>query len=143
MYKFKTVSIGLAIAFCALPLAANAAGFSQGAQAYGPASPGNIMNNISQNFAPGGGGGASFSGLTGNVRVQTNINNTRVIDSSSNINVNQTINGSNVAYGLNGAEALNVIDNTSADDASVSAIYTGTAMDLESQALAVAQAMGY
>jgi hypothetical protein len=143
MYRFKTVSIGLAIAFSALPLAANAAGFSQGTHAYGPASPGNIMNNTSPNFAPGGGGGGSFSGLTGNVSVQTNINNTRVIDSSSNINVNQTINGSNVAYGLNGAEALNVIDNTNAEDASVSAVYTGTAMDLESQALAVAQAMGY
>jgi hypothetical protein len=153
MYKFKTVLIGLAIAFAPLPLAANAAGYgagsssgaslSQGANAYGPASPGNIMSNATTNFAPGNGGSTSFSGMTGNVHVQTNINNTKVINSSSNVSVTQTINGSNVAYGLDGAQALNVIDSNSAEDAGISAMYTGNALNMESEALAVAQSMGY
>ncbi len=160
MYKFKTRSAALALA--ALPLAATAASAgqfvqaaqayygagpstnaaaSQGANLYGPAGIGNITNNASMNFAPGNGGSTSFSGMTGNVNVQTNIDNTRVINSSSNVSVNETINGSNVAYGLNGADALTVINNNSSYDAGVSAMFVGTAENLENEALAVAQAM--
>ena len=80
--------------------------------------------------------------MTGNINVQTNIDNTKVIDSSSNVSVNETINGSNVAYGLNGADALTVINNNTAYDASVSGMFTGTAENLENEALTVAQAMG-
>jgi hypothetical protein len=53
--------------------------------------------------------------------VQTNIDNSRSIDSSSNISVNTTINGSNIGYGLDGANVLNVIDATTSADASVKA----------------------
>jgi hypothetical protein len=163
MYKFKTLSAArlVVLAFAALPVSANAAGVghsvqtpqayyggganaaaAQGANLYAPSGIGNIANNASMNFAPGGGGSASFSGMTGNVNVQTNIDNTKVINSSSNVSVNETINGSNVAYGLDGANALNVINNNSSYDASVSAMFTGTAENLENEALAVALSMG-
>lgn len=164
MSKFKTVSAAglVALAFCAMPMAANAAGAghgvqaaqayygagpginaaaSQGADLYAPSGIGNITNNASMNFAPGGGGSAGFSGMTGNVNVQTNIDNSKVINASSNVSVNKTINGSNVAYGLDGVNALTVINNNSSYDASVSAMFTGTAENLENEALAVAQAM--
>lgn len=102
---------------------------------------GNITNIGGMSMTPGSGGSAGFSGMTGNVHVQTNIDNTKVINSSSNVSVNTTINGSNVAYGLDGANALNVINNNSSYDASVSAMFTGTAENLENEALAVATAM--
>jgi hypothetical protein len=161
MHEIKTQSGLLALVFFASSLATNAMAAGYGVQApqtyygatsstnaaaganlYGPAGAGNMINNASTNFAPGGGGSTSFSGMTGNVSVQTNINNTKVIDSSSNVSVNETINGSNVAYGLNGGDALNVITNNSSYDASVGAMFTDTANQLESDALAVAQAMG-
>ena len=164
MYKFKTrFAQLLALALAALPLAATAASAghavqaaqsyygagpsmsaaaSQGANLYAPSGIGNITNNTSMNYAPGSGGSTSFSGMTGNINVQTNIDNTKVIDSSSNVSVNETINGSNVAYGLNGADALTVINNNTAYDASVSGMFTGTAENLENEALTVAQAMG-
>jgi hypothetical protein len=164
MFKFKTVSAArIALAFVALPLAATAASAghvqsgqsyygagpsigaaaSQGANIYAPSGIGNITNNTQMNFAPGGGGSTGFSGMTGNVNVQTNIDNTKVINSSSNVSVTQTINGSNVAYGLNGADALDVINNATSDAASVHAQYVGTASQIESEALSVAQSMGY
>jgi hypothetical protein len=165
MCKFKTVAAArlVALALCALPISANAAGAghgvqaaqtyygagpginaaaSQGADLYAPSGIGNITNNASMNFTPGGGGSTSFSGMTGNVNVQTNIDNSKVINSTSNVSVNETINGSNVAYGLDGANALTVINNNSSYDADVSGMFTGTAENLENEALAVAQAMG-
>lgn len=169
MFKNKTLSairlvlaLG-ALALGALPLATTAAlagpvqsaqtyygagssigaAASQGANLYAPGGIGNITNNVQMNYAPGAGGSAGFSGMTGNVNVQTNIDNTKVINSSSNVSVNTTINGSNVAYGLDGANALDVITNANSDAAAVHAQYTNQANDIESEALAVAQAMGY
>jgi hypothetical protein len=160
MFKNKTVSLALALA--ALPLAATAAfaghvqspqnyygsgstvsaAASAGTNLYAPSGIGNITGNTQMNYAPGSGGSTSFSGLTGGVNVQTNIDNSKQIDSSSNINVTETINGEAVAYGLNGATALSDINNNMSYDASVSAQYTGSAENLESDALAVAQEMG-
>ena len=60
---------------------------------------------------------ASANGVT----VTTNIDNSRQIDSSSTISVTQTVNGENVAYGLNGAMALDDIDAASANAAAISA----------------------
>ena len=163
MYKFKTPSAALVLALAALPLAATtasaghsvqaaqsyygagpsmSAAASQGANLYAPSGIGNITNNASMSYAPGSGGSTSFSGMTGNINVQTNIDNTKVIDSSSNVSVNETINGSNVAYGLDGANSLTVINNNTAYDASVSGMFTGTAENLENEALSVAQSMG-
>jgi hypothetical protein len=158
-----TPALALALALAALPLAATtasaghvqsaqsyygagpsiSAAASQGANIYAPSGIGNITNNAAMNFAPGGGGGASFSGMTGNINVQTNINNTKVINSSSNVSVNETINGSNVAYGLNGADALDVINNANSEGAAVHEQFAGPASEIESEALAVAQSMGY
>jgi hypothetical protein len=168
MFKNKTVSVTrlaltLALSLAALPLAATTASAgqfqsaqsyygagpsinaaaSQGANIYAPGGIGNITNNTQMNYTPGAGGSTSFSGLTGGVNVQTNIDNTKVINSSSNVSANETINGSNVAYGLDGANALNVITNATRDAASVHAQYTDTANEIESEALYVAQSMGY
>jgi hypothetical protein len=62
------------------------------------------------------------------IAVQTNIDNSRTIDASSNINVTDTVNGSNVSYGGNGASinwpqanALAVIDGVASFDAGISA----------------------
>jgi hypothetical protein len=142
MHQFKTVSAILAIAFAAVPLAANAAGAGysvqtpqsyygagsgnagvpQGANIYAPVGVGNMVSNPSMSFAISGGNAVNLSGVgSGNINVQTNIDNTKTIDSSSNISVNETINGSNVAYGLDGANTLNVIDNAMSSDANVEA----------------------
>lgn len=62
------------------------------------------------------------------INVQTNVDNTRTIDASSNINVTDTVNGSNVSYGGNGASinwpqanALAVIDGVASFNAGISA----------------------
>jgi hypothetical protein len=60
------------------------------------------------------------------LNVQTNIDNTKTIDSSSDITVTDTVNGSNVAYGGNGANlpqtnVLGVIDSVANFNASISA----------------------
>ena len=143
MCKFKTLpAVGLlAMALCGLSVAANAAdagrslqapqavgaGISanaavpQNASMVGPAGVGNMFNNSSMNIAPGAVSPVNLSGSLGNINVQTNIDNSRSIDSSSNISVNTTINGSNIGYGLDGANVLNVIDATTSADASVKA----------------------
>jgi hypothetical protein len=168
MFKNKTIptarlALTLGLALAALPLAATTASAghvqpaqnyygagpsigaaaSQSTNIYAPGGIGNITNNTQMNYAPGGGGSTSFSGMTGNVNVQTNIDNTKLIDSSSNVSVNETINGSNVAYGLDGANALDVINTANSDDAGVHAQFAGPASDIESEALSVAQSMGY
>jgi hypothetical protein len=161
MFRNKTISaVRLALALAALPLVATAAsaGSVQSAQIYygsgvsagspspslyAPTGVGNLNNNVQTNYAPGNGGSQNFSGMTGGVNVQTNINNTKVINSSSNVSVNETINGSSVAYGLDGANALNVIDNANSEGANMHAQYTDQASQMESEALYVAQSMGY
>jgi hypothetical protein len=164
MSKNKTIpAIRLAMALAALPLAATAASAghvqsaqsyygagpsigtaaSQGANLYAPGGIGNLTSNTQMNYNPGAGGSAGFSGLTGGVNVQTNIDNSKQINSTSNVSVNETINGSNVAYGLNGADALNVINNANSDAANAHAQIADPAGQLESEALAVAQSMGY
>ena len=160
MSRNKTKSaIPLALALAALPLIATTAfagsvqgaqtyygAASQGANLYAPMGIGNITNNTQMNYAPGNGGSMGFSGMSGmggNVNVQTNIDNTKVINSTNNISVTQTINGSNVAYGLDGANALDVINTANSDGAAVHAQFAGPASDIESEALAVAQSMGY
>ena len=62
------------------------------------------------------------------INVQANIDNSRAIDASSNINVTDTVNGSNVAYGGNGASvdwpqgnALAVIDGVAQFNSGISA----------------------
>jgi hypothetical protein len=62
------------------------------------------------------------------INVQANIDNSRTIDASSNINVTDTVNGSNVSYGGNGASinwpqtnVLGVIDGMAAFNAGISA----------------------
>ncbi len=62
------------------------------------------------------------------IAVQTNIDNSRTIDASSNINVTDIVNGSNVSYGGNGASinwpqgnALAVIDGMATFNAGISA----------------------
>ena len=158
MSRNKTKSaIPLALALAALPLIATTAfagsvqgaqtyyGASQGANLYAPMGIGNITNT-QMNYAPGNGGSIGFSGMSGmggNVNVQTNIDNTKVINSTNNISVTQTINGSNVAYGLDGANALDVINTANSDGAAAHAQLAGPASDIESEALAVAQSMGY
>lgn len=47
-------------------------------------------------YAPAGAG-------VGSVNVQTNIDNSKTIDSSNNISLNESLNGSNIAYGGTGA----------------------------------------
>jgi hypothetical protein len=143
MCKFKTLSAVrlIAIAFSALPLMATAAsaGHSvqtpqtyygvtasanfaapQSANIYAPAGAGNMIGNSSANLASGS-SDVNLSGLTGGVNVQTNIDNSKSIDSSSNISVNETINGASVAYGLDGANVLNVIDQTNSAGANAQA----------------------
>jgi hypothetical protein len=72
-------------------------------------------------YAPAGAGASS-------VNVQTNIDNSKTIDSSSNINLNETLNGSNIAYGGIGANvygfqsnALGVIDGVANYNAGITA----------------------
>jgi hypothetical protein len=137
MCNFKTLAaVGLlAIAFSGLSTAANAADAgrsAQGPQIYSnagvpqsanmyTAGVGSMVNNSSMNMAPGAVSSVNLSGVTGNLNVQTNIDNSRSIDSSSNISVNTTINGSNIGYGLDGANVLNVIDAATSADATVKA----------------------
>ena len=96
--------------------------FGTGASAngYAPAGVGNLVDNSAMTFAPGAGGSANLSGtMTGSINVQTNIDNSKSIDSSSNISVTETINGANIGYGLDGANVLNVIDQNASDAASI------------------------
>jgi hypothetical protein len=83
--------------------------------------PGAVFNPVSSNIAP-----ANTSQNA--INVQTNIDNSRTIDASSNIVVNDTVNGSNVTYGGNGASlswpqenALGVINGMAQFNAGVSA----------------------
>ena len=93
---------------------------SQSPSLYAPVGVGNMINNSPMNFAPNGSSNVNISGSTGTINVQTNIDNSKTIDSSSNISVTETINGSYIGYGLGGSGVLNVIDQTASTDASVS-----------------------
>jgi hypothetical protein len=71
---------------------------------------------------------APVSASANNVNVQTNIDNSKTIDASSNINVTDTVNGANVAYGGTGvsvygfqSNALGVIDGVANFNTGVSA----------------------
>ena len=151
MCRFKTVSAVLAMASCVLPVMAQAAGhgvqapqayFGTGASAnsYAPAGIGNLVDNSSMTFAPGAGGSANLSGtMTGSINVQTNIDNSKSIDSSSNISVTKTINGANVGYGLDGGNVLNVIDQNASDAASIQDGIKADEAESLAQALLVAE----
>jgi hypothetical protein len=111
----------------------------EGANTYAPVGVGNMIDNSSMNLAPSGGSNVSLSGSTGTINVQTNIDNSKSIDSSSNISVNETINGSNVGYGLDGSNVLNVIDDTNSADANVSASVKANAASAMAEALLAAE----
>ena len=81
----------------------------------------NAINLAVDNVAP-------VSASANNVNVQTNIDNSKTIDASSNINVTDTVNGANVAYGGTGvsvygfqSNALGVIDGVANFNAGISA----------------------
>ena len=72
-------------------------------------------------YAPAGAG-------VGSVNVQTNIDNSKTIDSSNNISLNESLNGSNIAYGGTGANvygfqsnALGVINGVANYNAGITA----------------------
>jgi hypothetical protein len=78
------------------------------------------------------------------ISLQSNIDSSRYINSSSNVTVNDTVNGSNVSYGGNGASlnwpqsnALNVIDGMASYNSGVSA-NSGPNMTAVNDALDVA-----
>jgi len=112
---------------------ANAA--SSSLSVYTPVSVGNVFNSSSSIAAPGVGTRVNSSSniLNGNnVNVQTNI------DDSKTINVTETINGSVVDYGLNGANAMNVIDSANDFATAVNSDSLTNADDAVTEALLIA-----
>jgi hypothetical protein len=142
MYNLKTLSVVRILAFVlvSLPSAVNAQSVgrpaqvsdanyniasaksvgsvsSSGSNTYAPNQVDSLVNNSALNITPevANSNSTNFTaniGNTGNVSVQTNIDDSKSVSASSNLNVTETINGSNIAYGLNGANVLNVIDSS-------------------------------
>src|SRR5579863_179303 len=117
MRKFRTILVS---GLLALPPSVADAGTAMARQNV-PIPVVNYAPGAAVSVAAGGVNSLNLgSGLGGSstINVQTNIDNSKTIDASSNIDVNTTINGSDIAYGLNGANVLNVIDNRSEEHTS-------------------------
>jgi hypothetical protein len=69
------------------------------------------------------------------VNVQVNIDNSKSIDTSSNIAVNKVINGVNVGYGLGGSSVMGTISAANSEAQATSAARSGAAMAVESYVL--------
>lgn len=118
--------------FCAILAAALMAALSAPA----------LADGVGGSDVSGAGMDGSGVGYTGSntINVQTNIDTTKVIDSSSNIVVNKVFNGVNVGYGLGGASVLGVINQRSADAQAVMDQRQSAAQQVQSQASYIAQA---
>jgi hypothetical protein len=93
---------------------------SSSGDTYVPIHVDSLVNNSSLNINPevANSNSANFTaniGNTGDISVQTNIDDSKSVSAASNLSVTETINGTNIAYGLNGANVLNVIDNSAAN----------------------------
>jgi hypothetical protein len=134
MTKSRTLSVIGFLILAALPSAASAASGRVGQVGQVPVVGGGVgasLMTTNDYMTPGVGnviantpivaapsvqnpaGLGSSIGNGANINAQSNVAITTTINGSSNIDVSQTINGSDVAYGMNGANALNLIDNAS------------------------------